>query len=38
MKIIISDNIIEILKAKGFAETGLKNFISDKDFIVLVTA
>ena len=35
MKIIISDNIIEILKAKGFAETGLKNFISDKDFIVL---
>lgn len=32
---IIPDHIIEIIKAKNFTETSLKNFVSDKDFLKL---
>ena len=33
---IIPDRIIEIIKAKSFSETGLKNIVSDRDYETLI--
>lgn len=33
---VVSDRIIEIIKAKSFAETGLKNIVSDRDYDTLI--
>ena len=33
---IIPDRIIEIIKAKSFSETGLKNIVSDRDYDTLI--
>lgn len=35
---IIPDRIIEIIKARCFTETGLKNFVTDKDYNILSDA
>lgn len=33
---IIPDRIIEIVKAKSFSETGLKNIVSDRDYEIVI--
>ena len=33
---IIPERIIEVIKAKSFAETGLKNIVSDRDYEIVI--